>query len=160
MLSNMYIQTQFSIFLINKPGVLATTLEMLAQKKVNILAMTMMDSAEHGVLRLVTTNRDHTAEVIKCLNLTVNETDVLCLTLSNQAGALAEVARKLSAEHINITYAYCTAGARGGKTTGIIKIGDIAKAIKVLSKKGPRTPSKTKAKKTTNASKAAKRRAK
>jgi hypothetical protein len=161
MLSNMYIQTQFSIFLINKPGVLAHTLEMLAKKKVNILAMTMMDSAEHGVLRLVTKNRDHTAEVLKGLSLTINETDVLCLTLSNQAGALAEVARKLSLEHMNITYAYCTAGARGGKTTGIIKVSDIAKAIKVLTKKGPRTPAKvtTKKKKPGNISKAAKRRA-
>ena len=161
MLSNMFMQTQFSIFLINKPGVLANTLEMLAKNKVNILALTMMDSAEHGVLRLVTKDREHTADVLKGLSLTVNETDVLCLTLSNQAGALAEVAQKLSSEHMNITYAYCTAGAKGGKTTGIIKVGDISKAIKILSKKGPRTPAKVKAKKKApkNSSKAALRRA-
>ncbi|MCK5271668.1 MAG: ACT domain-containing protein, partial [Sedimentisphaerales bacterium] len=44
----MYVATQFSIFLINKPGILAQVLNALAKAKVNIVAMTMMDSVEHG----------------------------------------------------------------------------------------------------------------
>ena len=55
----MYVATQFSIFLINKPGILAQVLNELAQGKVNIVAMTMMDSVEHGVLRLVAAQPDH-----------------------------------------------------------------------------------------------------
>jgi len=63
-----------------------------------------------------------------------NETDVLCVTLSNKPGALAEIAQKLAARHINIAYAYCTAGAKGGKTTGVLKLADVKKAMKILSK--------------------------
>ena len=49
----MRVDTQFSVFLVNKPGVLAQVTEAIAKAKVNIVALTMMDSSEHGVLRLV-----------------------------------------------------------------------------------------------------------
>jgi hypothetical protein len=130
----MYIGTQFSIFLINKPGILAQVLNALAAARINIIAMTMMDSVEHGVLRLVTGQTDLTRDVIKQLNLQVNETDVLCVTLSNKPGDLAAVSTRLSEAHININYCYVTAGARGGKTTGVLKVADLQKAMKTLEK--------------------------
>ena len=130
----MHIETQFSIFLINKPGVLAQTLNELAKEKINIIAITMMDSVEHGVLRLVTAQTVRTRKVLQQLNVSVNETEVLCVNLSNQSGALADMANRLSKSHININYAYCTAGARGGRTTGILKVADMKKAMKVLEK--------------------------
>ena len=110
----MQTQTQFSVFLINKPGVLAQTLTALAAEKINLMAMTMMDSMEHGVLRLVTDKPEKTRALLNRINASVSEAEVLCLTLSNQAGALADIASKLAGAHININYAYCTAGARGG----------------------------------------------
>jgi len=130
----MYIETQFSIFLINKPGILAQILGELAREKVNIIAMTMMDSVEHGVLRLVASRPEKTREILKRLNASVNETEVLCVNLSNQAGALAKVVSRMASAHININYAYCTAGARGGRTTGILKVADVKKAMKILGK--------------------------
>jgi len=144
----MYIGTQFSVFLINKPGVLAQTLRALAKKKINILAMTMVDSVEHGVLRLVTSQTEMTRELLKELNVSVNETDVLCLNLPNHAGALADVTTKLAETHINVNYGYCTAGARGGRTTGILKVADLKKAMKVLDGvyKAPAKPSSQKKK--------------
>jgi len=132
----MYVATQFSIFLINKPGILAQVLNELAQGKVNIVAMTMMDSVEHGVLRLVAAQPDHARRILKRISVQVNETDALCVTLSNKPGALAEVATVLSRYHININYCYVTAGARGGKTTGVLKVADLPKAMKVLKKAG------------------------
>jgi hypothetical protein len=132
----MYIATQFSVFLINKPGVLAQSLNSLAAAKVNILAMTLMDSMEHGVLRVVASQTEQARQVFARINAQVAETDVLCLTLSNQPGALASVAELLAQSHININYAYCTAGARGGRTTGILKVADVKKAIKVLEASG------------------------
>ena len=128
----MQTQTQFSVFLINKPGVLAQTLNAIADEKINIIAMTMMDSMEHGVLRLVTDKTDATRALLSHINASVSEAEILCLTLSNHAGALADVANKLAKAHININYAYCTAGARGGKATGVLKVADPKKAIKVL----------------------------
>ena len=129
----MYIQTQFSVFMVNKPGVLAQVLTEIARAKVNLIAITMMDSVEHGVMRLVGRSPDKIRGVLKSLNMPFSETDVLCVTLSNKAGALADITQKLAEVHINISYAYCTAGAKGGKTTGVLKVADVKKAIKVLS---------------------------
>ncbi len=140
----MHIETQFSIFMVNKPGVLAKVLKEFAQAHVNLIAMTMMDSVEHGVMRMVGGSRDKVRKVLKQLNMQFSETEVLCVNLPNASGALADVTQKLSEAHINISYAYCTAGARGGRTTGILKVADVKKAMKILQ--GHHTQAKEKKK--------------
>ena len=140
----MQVQTQFSIFLVNKPGVLAQVMLAMAKAKVNVLALTMVDSSEHGVLRLVCQDAARARQALAraCDNLT--ETDVLTLEITNEPGAFADAAQRLADAHININYAYCTSGAPGGHTTAIFKVADMNKALKVLkqSKRGhddPRT---------------------
>lgn len=128
----MYCITQFSIFMVNKPGVLAQVLGEFARAKINIIAMTMMDSAEHGVMRIVFAAPKKAKQIVSRLNMPHNETEVLCVNLDNRSGALANVAEKLARNHINISYAYCTAGAKGGKTTGVLKVADVNKAMKIL----------------------------
>jgi len=128
----MYVAPQFSIFMVNKPGVLARVLGEFANIKINITAMTMMDSAEHGVMRVVFEEPEKARETLSRLNMPYNETEVLCVNLANKAGALAIVAEKLAKGHINISYAYCTAGASGGRTTGVLKVSDVKKAMKLL----------------------------
>jgi hypothetical protein len=128
----MYITTQFSIFMVNKPGVLAKVLGEFARAKINVVAMTVMDSVEHGVLRAVLESPAKAREVLAKVNMPFNETEVLCINLTNKAGALATVAEKLAKNHINISYAYCTAGAKGGRTTGVLKVADVGKAMKIM----------------------------
>lgn len=135
----MYIETQFSIFMVNKPGVLAKVLGEFAQAKINIIAITMMDSMEHGVMRVVFAAPDKAKKVLVKLNMPFNETKVLCVRLTNQSGALASVVEKLAKSHINISYAYCTAGAKGGRTTGILKVADVEKAMKILKDNNKKT---------------------
>ena len=125
---------QFSVFLVNKPGVLAQVTGAIAEAKLNMLAMTLVDSQEHGVLRVVTDDAAATRQVLAKLNLPMTETEVLCLDLSNRPGALADVATLLGQNHVNINYAYCTSGAPGGRTTGVFKVADQAKALHVLKK--------------------------
>jgi len=132
----MYIMTQFSVFMVNKPGVLAKALGEFAKSKINVIAMTMVDSAENGVMRAVFESPQKAREVLARMSMPFNETDVLCLTLANKSGALASVAEKLAKNHINISYAYCTAGAKGGRTTGILKVADVKKAMKILQEGG------------------------
>lgn len=127
---------QLSVFLVNKPGVLAQVTRALADEKVNVVAMTLVDSQEHGVLRIVAANPDSARLVLAKLNLPMTETDVLCLDLSNRPGALADVAGVLGTNHVNINYAYCTSGAPGGRTTGIFKVADPTKAMRVLKTSG------------------------
>jgi hypothetical protein len=128
----MHLDTQFSIFMVNKPGVLAQLLNVLAHEKINIVAMTMMDSVEHGVMRLVGSGSENIRTTLQRLNLQFSESQVLCVNLPNHAGAFADITNKLAMSHINISYAYCTAGARGGRTTAVLKVADVKKAMKVI----------------------------
>jgi hypothetical protein len=132
----MYMATQFSIFMVNKPGVLAQVLQEFGRQKINIVAMTMMDSVEHGVMRVIFAVTEKGNDVLKKLNMPFNKTDVLCVNINNQAGALGTIVEKMAENHINISYAYCTAGARGGRTTAVLKVANVKKAMKVLTEAG------------------------
>ena len=136
----MYVTTQFSVFMVNKPGILAHILSEIANAKINIIAMTVTDSVEHGVLRVVLDQPQKAEAILTEANLPFSKSEVLCVNLDNHAGALAKVAEQLAGNHINITYAYCTAGAKGGRTTGVLKVADVAKAMKVLQENSKRLP--------------------
>ncbi len=130
---------QFSIFMVNKPGILSRILDEFTKSKINISALTVMDSVEHGVLRVVPEDADKLRNALNKTNIQFNETEVLCVTLPNKSGAFASVTDKLAKAHINIAYAYVTSGAKGGKTTAVMKVADVKKAVKVLQNTG--TPS-------------------
>jgi hypothetical protein len=123
---------QISVFLENKPGRMANVLSALAHEKVNIVALTIMDSHEHSVLRLVSDQGETTRQVIRAANIPFAETDVVLVELRHQPGALAHVCEQLALEHINIDYAYCSSGGRNGKTIGIFKVSNTDKAMRVL----------------------------
>ena len=123
---------QFSFFLVNKPGVLTQIFTDLAKNKINIRSVAMMDSMEHGVLRMIVDDPVAARPVLRNLNVPVTETDVLAVILDNRPGAAADLCEKLSADKVNIAYMYCTGGAKGGKTSVVLKVPDIKKAMKVL----------------------------
>jgi hypothetical protein len=133
----MTIEKQYSVFLVNKPGILAKVTDALAKSKVNIKALTLVDSQEHGVLRLVMENGEKAEAILHSLNIPITDTDVLCVTMDNHPGALADVCDRLAQQHVNINYAYCTTGAKNGKTLGIFKVSDVAKAQKILEVRKP-----------------------
>lgn len=123
---------QFSVFLNNKPGVLTQVFHELGKAKVNIITISMMDSTEHSVLRMIVSKTDAAREVFSHINVPVRESDVLAVTLPNRPGAVADLCDRLASSHINIGYMYCTGGARGGKTTVVLKVPDNKKAMRVL----------------------------
>jgi hypothetical protein len=129
----MQVVTQFSVFLVNKPGLLGLVCDSLASAKVNILAMSMMDSTEHGVLRMVVENPEKARAAVQNLNIPITETKVLLIDFPNKPGALAEVCGRLADAHVNINYAYCTTGPKGGKVKGVLKVANNEKAQKVLA---------------------------
>jgi hypothetical protein len=123
---------QISVFLENKPGRLANVLLTLARERVNITALTVMDSHEHNVLRFVADDLDKTRQALRDMSIPFAETEVLLIELRNQPGELAHVCELLGAEHVNIEYAYCSSGGRNGKTLGIFKVSNAAKAMRVV----------------------------
>ncbi len=139
----MHIQTQFSVFLVNKPGILASVTGALAKAKVNIIALTLMDSMEHGVLRIVCKDAETVRKVLGKAHDRWTETEVLVLELDNEPGAFSRVAKRLADSHVNISYAYCTGGAAGGKTTAVFKVADLKKALTILKEsKSPKRKTK------------------
>ena len=128
----MELTKQISVFLENKPGRLANVLLALAREKVNIAALSVMDSHEHNVLRFVADDLDRARHVLKNLSTPFAESEVMLVELRNQPGELAHVCELLGAEHINIEYAYCSSGGRNGKTVGIFKVSNASKASRVL----------------------------
>ena len=126
-------QVQFSVFLINKPGVLAQVTGALAKAHVNILALTLMDSMEHGVLRIVCEQPDAARDVLSKAHDRWTETDVLMIELDNRPGVFARVTQQLADAHVNISYAYLTGGAGDGRTNAVFKVADMKKAHKILS---------------------------
>jgi hypothetical protein len=123
---------QLSVFLENKPGRLANVLLALAREKLNIAALSVMDSHDQGVLRCVVDDLDRARQILKGLSIRFSEADVVSVELRNQPGALAHVCEILGAQHVNIEYAYCSAGGRNGKTVGIFKLSNPGKAMRIL----------------------------
>lgn len=138
-------EIQFSIFLVNKPGVLASITTALARARIDLVALTLVDSVEHGVMRIVTDNPQATREVLSHTQDRWTESPVLMMELANRPGAFAKVAQKLADAHINIGYAYCTGGAAGGKTVAVFKVADIKKAMKLFPEQTTRAKAKKRA---------------
>ncbi len=126
---------QLSVFLENKPGTLAQVSSALAARRVNILAFSISDAVDHGVLRMVVSNPVQAAHILGDGGMMVVESDVVALGLPNKPGALARLADRLSKARVNIEYAYGTTGGTKGKAQVILKVDNIQRARKVLGRR-------------------------
>lgn len=116
----------------NKPGRLAKICAALAHEKVNIRAMSVMDTSERSVLRLVVDQLEPTRRVLSALGTEYETRDVLALELENRPGALNRVLERLAAEHINIEYAYASGSSAPGKSLGIFHTTNPKRALEIL----------------------------
>ena len=114
----MPIQKQLSIFVANRPGVLAHICSILAEANINILALSVHDTVDNAVVRLVLDNPTKALLLLEQEELYIMEQDVVILAVDNQPGTLARIAQKLGHADINIQYAYCTAAK--GQIAGCI----------------------------------------
>ena len=121
---------QLSVFLANKPGVLARLCRTFAQNEINIQAIGVSDTVDHAVVRMVTSNPTKARSLLEDCGILVVDTDVLALSIPDKPGQLATLAQKLAAAKVNIEYAYGTTGAETG--IFIMRVSDIKKAKKVL----------------------------
>lgn len=127
------IRKQISIFLENKPGTLADVTSGLQKESINILAMTVSDTVDHAVVRMLVDKPGEAIHRLEDQNLLVVENDVLTVDLENKPGALAELAGQLAEHDINIEYAYCTASPAQQKGMMIIRLANPQEALELLS---------------------------
>lgn len=130
----MEIVKQLSVFLANKPGMLADVCNELAKAGVNIFALTISDTADHSVVRMVVSNPEKTLAIFEERGVLAVESKVLAIENKNKPGALAKISARLAKAKINIEYAYLATSPGASKGLLIMRVDDTTRALKVLSK--------------------------
>jgi hypothetical protein len=124
--------TQIAVTLQNKPGTLAQLCSTLRDAGVNISAVDGAVIAGRGKVRLLVDNPDKAKDALKAAKIRFSEEEAIAIELENRPGALGEVAGKLAQAKINIKYGYATTSEGSTKTTVILAVPDVAKALGVL----------------------------
>ncbi len=136
------IENQLSVLLENKMGVMADVCKSLAGQGINIRAMSVSDTVDHAVLRLIVDDPRGAIHVLGERGALVVETDVLQIHLDDKPGELGKLAAKLARAKVNIEYAYGTADNQ--RATLFLRVSDTKKALTVLS---PKSKSRSRTKK-------------
>lgn len=128
------IQKQLSVFLENRPGVLARTCAILSEAGINILALAVHDTVDNAVVRFLVDNPTKALLLLEQEELYVMEQEVLVLEILNRAGELARFCQSLAEADLNISYAYCTARPDQHSGCIVIKTDNPQRALEVLSR--------------------------
>ena len=126
------IATQLSVFLANKPGTLAEVCETLAGNQINIFAMTISDTVDHAVVRIVCSDPQKALLIFEERGTLVVDQQVLTIEEPNRPGVLAKIARNMAEHNVNIEYAYCASGASSKTGLVVIRPSDVKKGLKAL----------------------------
>ncbi len=121
---------QLSIFLENRPGVLAKLCRTLASAKISLKGISVSDSVDHAVVRVVVDKPSKARRVFEEHNLLVIENEVLAVSIPDKPGELGRVAGRLSKAKLNISYLY--GSAQGGSVNGSLYMRVDATRAKVL----------------------------
>jgi len=125
---------QLALFLENKPGALAAVCDALAEAKINIFGLTVSDTTDHAVVRMVVSNTDRAMSVFESHGALVVESDVLMIQNDNKPGSLSRIAHALSTKKINMDYGYLASMPSAKKGLLILRVADPKKALAVLKK--------------------------
>ncbi len=126
---------QISVFLENKAGEIAKVSSVMAKKGVNMRALSIADSQDFGILRIITEYTDDAVSILKEAGYTCIVTNVIAVKIDDKPGSLAEVMAHVSSAGINIEYAYAFIGKNHGAYM-IIRVPDNEVAKKVLAEQG------------------------
>ena len=123
---------QLSIFLENRPGLLAHATNILGENKVSITAMSIHDMVDLAVVRMICDNPTKATLLLEHEEFYVIELDVIVMEIPNSPGTIAAIARKLALADINIDYAYYTANQIQSQGVFVIRTKEIDRAKEAL----------------------------
>jgi len=127
---------QIAVFLENKSGRLAEITAILAENDINIRALSVADTADFGILRLIVDDVEKAKNILKDGGFTVGKTDVLAVEVADKTGGLATVLRSLHRADINVEYMYAFVNKTGENAVLIFRFEKMDEAIEVLQKDG------------------------
>ena len=125
---------QVSVFLENKPGTLNKLTEVLAKNNINIRALSLAETSEFGIVRMLVNDVFEATNILKENNFVAILTPVLAYAIADEAGDLNKLLEKFTAANVNIEYMYAFAGKE--RAYMIFRVNDTKKAEAVLNIKG------------------------
>ena len=127
---------QIAVFLENKSGRLAEITSILADNDINIRALSVADTADFGILRLIVNKVEEAQAVLKNGGFTVSKTSVVAVAVPDRVGGLASVLRAVTEGGYNVEYMYAYAHRADGSAVMIFRFDDMVNAMTMLQKKG------------------------
>lgn len=126
---------QLSVFIENREGRLEQVLETLKQNGINIISLSLADSSDYGLLRMIVSAPETAKNALKDAGFSAMLTQVLAVKLSHQVGQLQVLLSEICKAGINIEYTYALATGSDDASI-VIKTADLKKAADVLEKTG------------------------
>lgn len=127
---------QLSIFLENRAGRLEMALATLASENMDIRALSLADTSDFGILRLVVNRIDPAEELLRKAGFTVGRTIVIALDMPDVPGALLDIVRLLADRDINIEYMYPFSGKKSGRAGMVFRFDKMELAREILERNG------------------------
>lgn len=127
---------QIAVFLENKSGRLAEITSVLAQNGVNIRALSVADTADFGILRLIVDKVETAKDVLKENGFTVGKTHVIAVEVEDKTGGLANVLKTIHEANINVEYMYAFVNKAAENAVLIFRFENMEAAIKSLQESG------------------------
>jgi hypothetical protein len=125
---------QISVFVENKFGRMSAIIDALASKGIDISALSLADTSEFGVLRIIVDKPEAAVEILKAAGVIVKCSNVLAIAIDDEPGGLAKALKVLTAAGVQIEYMYAFIGKTDGKAMTVIRVDDNSKAVTALEK--------------------------
>ncbi|MDR0949359.1 MAG: amino acid-binding protein [Lachnospiraceae bacterium] len=126
---------QLSVFIENREGRMEEVLQSLKESSVNIVSLSLADTSEYGLLRLLVDNPEKGQAALKKSGFSAMLSDVLAIQISHRIGRLQELLEAICEAHINIEYMYALSTGKADASI-VLKTSDLTKAAQTLEKLG------------------------
>ena len=127
---------QISVFLENKPSHLVTPCRLLAEAGISIVTLSLADTRQFGILRLIVREWQRAREVLEAAGLAVGVTEVLAVEVLDRPGGLAELLDLFGKAGINVEYMYAFTARLGNRAVLVFRFDDIDAAISAMTRGG------------------------
>jgi len=127
---------QISVFLENKKGRLLAVTKCLYENNINIRALSVADTSDFGILRMIVDQPDLAYKALKNSGFTVRETDVIAIEIPDNPGGLHQALEVLEKGNVNLEYVYAFVDARKDAALNVIRVDKMEEATEILQKGG------------------------